>query len=353
MAFLLLLVLGLLYRLRIVVIPILFAGVLAFLLSPFVDFLCRHKIPRSVASGLVVILAILVVSLLALLVIPTLFAQLAEIVMQVPVVLDVLDQRLVPWAREQFGVSLQLDRAAMTMFIQEHLQDLAAPSGWFLSRVFSSLFTLIMVTINTIIVVVFTFYLLRSYHNISAKFMALIPERFRAIVTSSLNAVDEALSAFVRGQIIVVCILAVVYATALSIIGINGGMVIGILAGLLGFVPYLGLVVGLVLSLLSIMLAYEGFGQVLAVLILFTGVPMLDGGIITPNIVGGKTGLNPFLVIVALLVGAELLGFLGLLMAVPTAAILRALLKIWLESYKNSRFYQGEQDESVQTPQLP
>ena len=352
-AILLLLVFSLLYRLRIVVIPVLFAGLLAFLLSPSVDFLCRRKMPRALASGVMVVVAIMIVSFVALLIVPTLFAQLAGLVTQVPVLLDVLDQRLAPWAREQLGVPLSLDRAAITQFIKDHLNEMAAPSGWLLSRVFASIFSLMMALVNTLIVIVFTFYLLRSYHDINLKLTALIPERFRTAVAASLNAVDEALSAFVRGQIIVSCILATVYACALSIIGINGGAVIGILAGLLGVVPYLGLAVGMALSLLSIVLSYDGFGQVLAVVILFTGVPMLDTAVITPNIVGGKTGLNPFLVIVALLAGAELLGFLGLLLAVPTAAILRALLRVWIQSYKNSRFYQGEQGEAGESSAAP
>ncbi len=352
-ALLFLLVIGLLYRLRIVMIPILFGGVLAFLLTPAVDFLCRHRWPRALASGFMVFVAVLVIALLAFLVIPTLIAQMSEIVMQIPVLLDLVDQRVMPWVRDELKLSVSLDRTTVTRFVESHFRELASPSGWLLSKAFASAFNLVLALLNTLIVIVFTFYLLRAWHDIISKARDLIPDRFREGVAASMNAVEEALSAFVRGQLIVCCILAMVYSVALSIIGVNGGAVIGILAGLLGFVPYLGLTVGLLLSLLSIALAYAGFGQILAVAILFTAVPALDTAFITPNVVGGKTGLNPFLVIVALLVGAELLGFLGLLLAVPTAAILRALLRVWIHSYRESRFYLGEDAESSDRPQPP
>ncbi len=335
-------VFALLFRLRVVVIPVLFAGLFAYLLAPSVDFLERRRLPRPLASGFIVFAFLLGAAVLVLLVVPTLYGQLRELVERIPMMLDVLDQNLAPFLSERFGVTLHLDRTAISESLRQNLEGLAAPSAWFVSRVFHSVVTLWLAIFNLVIVVVFTFYLVRSYHTILDGALGLVPERHRPHIMAAGRAVDEALAGFIRGQIIVCIIMAAIYSTVLTVIGVQGGAVIGILAGLLNFVPYLGTLTGLVLSLLSAALDYGGPGSVIAVLALFVVGPLLDATLITPNVVGQRVGLNPFLVIVALLAGAELMGFLGMLLAVPTAAVLRALIRVWLPAYRASRFYRGE-----------
>lgn len=335
-------VFALLYRLRVVAIPILFAGLLAYLLAPSVDFLARRRLNRSVASALVLFVFLIVVFALVLLVVPTLYAQLRELIERIPMMLDVLDQNLSSFLSQRFGVTLHFDRVAITDALRQNVESLATPSAWLVSNVFRSVMTLGLAVFNVVVVVVFAFYLLQSYHQVIDGALSLIPERYRAGVTLAGRAADEALAGFIRGQILVCLIMAALYSSALSIIGVQGGAVIGILAGLLNFVPYLGTLTGLLLSLLSAALEYHGPGSVIAVLGLFAVGPLLDATLVTPHVVGQRVGLNPFLVIVALLSGAELLGFLGLLLAVPTAAILRALIRVWLPLYRSSRFYQGD-----------
>lgn len=335
-------VFALLYRLRVVVIPILFAGLFAYLLAPSVDFLARRRVHRTVASALAVFLFLFGAFALVLLVVPTLYAQMRELIERVPMMLDVLDDNLAPILADRFGVTLHVDRTAIAESLRQNLETLAAPSAWLVSRVFQSVITLGLAVFNVVIVIVFTFYLSRSYHEILKGALGLIPERHRSRVTLAAGAVDEALAGFIRGQVIVCVIMAAVYSIGLSIIGVQGGAVIGMLAGLLNFVPYLGTLTGLVLSLLSAALDYGGPGSVVAVLALFVAGPLLDATLVTPNVLGQRVGLNPFLVIVALLAGAELLGFLGLLLAVPTAAVLRGLVRVWLPVYRASRFYQGD-----------
>ncbi len=332
----------LLYRLRVVVIPILFAGLFAYLLAPSVDFLARRRVHRTLASALAVFLFLLGAFALVLLVVPTLYAQMRELIERVPMMLDVLDHNLAPILADRFGVTLHVDRAAILESLRQNLEGLAAPSAWVVSRVFRSVVTLGLAVFNVVIVIVFTFYLSRSYHEILDGALGLLPDRHRSRVTLAARAVDEALAGFIRGQVIVCVIMAAVYSIALTVIGVQGGAVIGMLAGLLNFVPYLGTLTGLLLSLLSAALDYGGPGPVVAVLALFVAGPLLDATFVTPNVVGQRVGLNPFLVIVALLAGAELLGFLGLLLAVPAAAVLRALVRVWLPMYRASRFYCGD-----------
>ncbi len=347
-------VFALLYRLRVVAIPILFATLFAYLLAPSVDVLARRRLPRTVAAALVVFASLLGVGAAALLVLPTLYAQLRELVERIPMMLDVLNDHLSPFLADRFGITVHLDRTAISESLRQNLESLAAPSAWLVSRVFKSVVTLGIAIFNVVIVIVLVFYLLRSYHGILEGMLCLVPERHRSHVVRAAHAVDEALAGFIRGQVIVCVLMAAVYSVALTIIGVQGGAVIGMLAGLLNFVPYLGTLTGLVFSLLSVALDAGGAGAVIAVLVLFVAGPLLDATLVTPNVLGQRVGLNPFLVIVALLAGAELLGFLGLLLAVPAAAVVRALIRLWLPVYRASRFYQGDPvsppDETAETP---
>lgn len=345
-------VFALLYRLRVVVIPILFSGLFAYLLAPAVDLVARRRVPRTLASALVVFLFLVGAGALVLLVVPPLYAQMRELGGRFPMMLDVLDDHLSPILADRFGVTLHLDSTAITDSLRQNLESLAAPSAWLVATVFHSVVTLGLAVFNVLVVIVFTFYLLRSYRAVLDGVLGLFPARHRAGVVTAARAADEALAGFIRGQVIVAILMAAVYAIALTVIGVRGGAVIGMLAGLLNFVPYLGTLTGLTLSLLSAALDYGGPGSVVAVLALFVTGPLLDATLLTPNVVGQRVGLNPFLVIVALLAGAELLGFLGLLLAVPAAAVLRALVRVWLPMYRASRFYQGDpvpaRDERVE-----
>lgn len=335
-------VFALLYRLRVVVIPILFAGLFAYLLAPTVDFLERRRLPRTLSAALIMVFFLFTASALLFLVVPTLFDQFRELIERIPMMLDVLHDNLAPMLAERFGVTLHLDRSAVTESLRRNIESLAAPSAWLVTRVFQSIVTLGLAVFNLVIVIVFTFYLLRSYGVILDKVVGLFPLRHRTHLVTAARAVDEALAGFVRGQIIVCIVMATIYSIALTLIGIQGGAVIGMLAGLLNFIPYLGTLTGLVLSLLSAALDYGGPGPVIAVLVVFVAGPLIDATAITPNVLGQRVGLNPFLVIVSLLAGAELLGFLGLLLAVPIAATLRALVRVFLPKYRASRFYQGD-----------
>lgn len=335
-----------LYKLRVVVIPILFAGFFAYILDPAVDFLCKKKIPRGVAAGMMVVLGVLIIFAIAILFIPLLFRHITELISRIPNMLDTAISYLAPFLKE-LGFEPSIDKSKVTSIVEENLTQIATPSGWIIEKVFSSAVTVVIAIINFIIFVVFTYYLLRDYDLIVEKVFSLIPPRHREKVMVGVRAVDEALSGFIRGQVIVSMTMGVIYSIALTLAGVDGGWVIGLISGCLNVVPYLGLITGLSLSLLSVGLDYHGSGQIIAVLAIYSAGPLLDTTFITPNLLGGRVGLNPFIVIAAILAGAEILGFLGLLLAVPTAAVIRALLKIWVDYYKESRFYKEEVEEKV------
>jgi predicted PurR-regulated permease PerM len=337
------LVVAMLYRLRVVVYPVMFAAALGFVLHPVADWLTRHRIPRSVAAAIVVFLALVAAIALGFLIVPMLIVRLSEVIERIPAMVRTLQIAVGPFLQENLGVELRADPAAIGAAVQEHLSELAKPSGWLISNIFRSALNIGLAMINVVITVVFTFYIVRNHDDIGGRVLDLIPARYRDRVLESFTAIDEALSGFVRGQIMVCLIMASVYGTVLTVIGVQGGGVIGVLAGVANFVPYLGIVVGITLSLLSVLLDAGGMGQVIAVCATFSAGPVLDSMFITPQIVGSRVGLNPFLVIVAMLAGGELLGFLGLLLALPAAAVLRALFKLWIRDYRASRFYLGDE----------
>jgi len=337
---------GLMYRLRVVAIPVVFAAAMAYVLHPVVDFLAARRIPRAVASAIAMVLALVLVAFLLFLVLPGILGQLADLAGRLPAMLETLTQLITTALADHFSVHVKLDSEAIVQVVRTHAAELAAPGGWLVQNIFQSLLSVVLVAVNTVIAVVLTYYMIDSYHAIAERVIELIPPRFRDQARAIGDAVDHALSAFLRGQITVCILMACLYSLALTLIGVEGGAAIGILTGLVNFVPYLGLVTGLSLSLLSLVLNNGEVWQFVAVIATFSALPLMDSTVITPKIVGNRTGLNPFAVIIALLIGAELMGPLGLLLALPTAAVLRALLRLWLASYRRSRFYLGDDDAS-------
>lgn len=329
----------LVYRLRVVFIPVLFSALLAFVLAPAVDALTRRRVPRVAASAVAVTVGLIAVAALGLLIVPTLIGRFSELISRIPAMLETLSGWIGPWSQDLLGAPLRLDAEAVNGYIQGHVRDLAAPSGWVLRRVFAGAVGVGLLLMNLLIVVVGTFFLVRSSDRIGRGVVDLVPPRHQALARRIGEAVDQALSGFIRGQLSVCVVMACVYALLLTLLGVPGGAVIGVLAGLLNFLPYVGISVGAILALLSVALDYSGPLQVLGVVGVFSVVPVLDGMFITPSIVGNKVGLNPYVLILALLVGGELMGFLGLLLAVPATAVLRALLRLGLEAYRQSHFY--------------
>jgi predicted PurR-regulated permease PerM len=172
----------------------------------------------------------------------------------------------------------------------------------------------------------------------------LIPRRYLEWVRETARDIDRALSAWIRGQVTVMGTQALLYAVGLSIVGIKMAVLIGVLTGMLAFIPYVGVVIGLTLALLVTVLEYSGPGQLIGVVVVFGSVQALDGLFLTPYLVGGRVGLGAVGVLLALMLGGNLFGFVGVLLAVPTAAALVVVLRRVLATYKGSHFYRRERD---------
>lgn len=330
----------LLWRLAPVLSPFLIGAFLAYLLDPLIARLERRGLARSLAVSLVVALFLFAVALAVLLALPLLEAQLARALEAIPGYVAWIQERLLPWLRERLGLEWPgLDQAQVLALLREHWQT---AGGWLgaalaqAARSGAAFFTLL----GTLLLVpVVTVYLLLDWPRILAAVDGLIPPRHAPMARAVAREVDEALSAFLRGQLLVMLTLALLYSLALSLVGLRSGILIGVVAGLLSFVPYLGLIVGLAAALIASWIEIGSIWALAAVGGAFAAIQVFESLWLTPKLIGKKVGLHPLAVIFAVLAGAQLLGFFGVLLALPAAAVLAVLMRRLLREYRASHLY--------------
>jgi len=236
----------------------------------------------------------------------------------------------------------------LTLRLNELLQqvrgmspDLLKPLLAFLQRAFSSTIGLLLAVLGYFIIPVYLFYLLADWQQLKQFVESYIPERYRSMYADKLGEVDTVLSGFIRGQLSVCAILAVLYSIGLYVIGIDLAIAIGTLAGITFIIPYVGTVIGIVLSMVMAFLKFHDILHPLLCLGWFGLVQGLEGMVITPRVVGSTVGLHPLVAIVALLIGGQMFGIMGMLLAVPVTAVLQVFLRSLAIWYRDSEFYRG------------
>jgi len=321
---------------------------LAYVLDPVVDWLERRHIRRDKAIGLLY-LGALGGSVLTLLVLVPLFAEQGETLADsaTDFVAD-LDQHVRPalaLVERYSGQSINLEVASL----QQQLPALAAEywplvqeRAWTaLKGLFTQGLGLVSALVNLFLLPIFLFYLLRDWDRLVAAVDQQVPSRYRPRVRRIAVEVDQRLSAFVRGQLTVAALLGLMYAIGLLIVGIDLAIPVGLLSGALFIVPYLGNAIGFVLAAFLALVKFGFGGKLLGVAIVFVGVQLIEGNLLTPRIVGDQVGLHPLVVMIALIVGGSLLGIWGMLLAIPITAVLSVLANEWMELYRATALYQG------------
>lgn len=317
--------------------PFVLGGAIAYMLDPVADRLQRLGLSRAVATGLITLTAILIFLLVALLVIPTLVQQAIQLINIAPQVANnvgsFLTERFPELLDETSTVRRSLDNIAATI---------QSRGGELLNTALTSAASLVNVLMLFVIVPVVAVYLLIDWDNGMARIDDLLPRDYAPTIRQLASDIDATLSAFIRGMGTVCLILGVFYAISLALIGLQFGLVVGVVAGLLTFIPYVGAIVG---GLLAVGLAlFQFWGEwwwILAVAAIFQVGQFAEGNFLTPMLVGESVGLNPVWLIFALTVFGSLFGFVGLLVAVPVAAALGVIVRFVLGQYQNSRLYQG------------
>jgi predicted PurR-regulated permease PerM len=219
--------------------------------------------------------------------------------------------------------------------------DLLKPVLVFLQKAFSSTVGLILAILGYFIIPVYLFYLLADWPQLKRFVESFVPEHYRSVYAEKLGEVDTVLSGFIRGQLSVCAILAVLYSIGLYVIGIDLAIAIGTLAGITFIIPYVGTIIGIVLSVSMAFLKFHDILHPLLCLGWFCLVQGLEGAVITPKVVSTSVGLHPLVAIVALLIGGQIFGLMGLLLAVPVTAVLQVFLRSLAIYYRNTEFYRG------------
>jgi len=280
----------------------------------------------------VFLLTFLVLALLVLLVGPLIRTQVSALMAALPDIVLRIEQDWLPRILDLTGVDLG-DDVGIAAFLSRY-SDLAGSWG---SKVLLSVTrsggALAAAVLSLFLVPIITFYLLRDWDKIMAYLGALIPSRQRATVLHLARETDEVLGAFLRGQLLVMLALAIIYSLGLSIIGLKFAIAIGVVSGLVSFVPYLGFVFGIVLAGLTVALEPNPFWLMMGVIATFSIAQALEGSLLTPKLVGDRIGLHPVIVIFAVAAGGQLFGFFGILLALPAAAVLSVLVRFAFELY--------------------
>jgi len=343
--YVLLLVLG---ELMPILMPFLAALVLAYLFNPLVESLTRiGHIPRWLAIALVFVTIGVVVVLVTWYLVPLVWDQILYARANIPNAIIWLNTSLRPWLQHTFHIetsriNLNVVTAWVTNFLQSHYNF--DDTQQMLTRLAQSGMNIISVLSLLVLIPIVAFYFLLDWRQMLERIHGLIPRRMEPKTMQILHECDQVLGAFVKGQLLVMVLLGIVYAVGLQLVGISVGLIIGIVAGLLSIIPYMGFTVGLIAALVACVFEYGFSWQNMGlVVVVFMVGQVIEGYILQPFLLGDRIGLSPVAVIFAVLAGAQLGGIIGMLIALPVAALMVVLFRHLHEFYQGTTFYSASQ----------
>jgi predicted PurR-regulated permease PerM len=323
--------------------PFLFSALLAYLFDPVVDRLERRGLGRTASVCLVFMLVLLLLLIVPLVLVPLLENQVRELAATVPKLVDWLSARLLPWLQIHLGVDPQLlDMAALKEALAEHWREAGGVAAQVVRYATRSGFAVAGWLAGVVLVPVVTFYLLRDWDRLVERVQDLLPRTVEPQVSALAREIDATLGAFLRGQLIVMIALGAFYAVGLWLVGLKLALLIGLVAGLVSFVPYLGVIVGVASAGIAMLVQSGQPLDIAAVVAVFVVGQLLEGFLLTPILVGDRIGLHPVAVIFAIMAGGQLFGLVGILLALPSAAVIAVLLRWAHREYKTSEVYRGD-----------
>ncbi|OIO68129.1 MAG: hypothetical protein COW19_01985 [Zetaproteobacteria bacterium CG12_big_fil_rev_8_21_14_0_65_55_1124] len=337
----LLAVAGILWLLSGVAGPLLVAWLMAYLLVPLVAWLHAHGISRNIATPLVFVFGLSVAVLSMVLLLPPLVTQAIHVVQGLPDIVLRLKDQWAPWVLANLGVDIGGDLERWSQWLNEQVRELGLEklspwAHWGLSAVTNMLGT-ILGLFKVILVPLFAFYLLYDWEKIGNLVKDRLPHGSRDLILRLTGEIDTMISAFLRGQFSICLILAVLYSIGLYLAGIPFALAIGLISGLLAFIPYVGLIGGFGAASLMSLWTFGGDQHLFGVLVVFTVVHLLEAFYLAPKVLGDRLGLHPLVILLALTIAAERFGFAGLLIAVPVTAAATVLLREIDRRYRDSQ----------------
>ena len=322
-----------------ILMPFLSAALLAYLGDPLVDRLETYKIPRTLAVCLVFVLLFGVLAGAVLVLFPMLEQQVSLLIKRFPEMIEWTRSTLLPWLQTRFAGQDWLQPDQIQQMLKEHWSGAGGLIAAAFGSVTASGMALLAALANLVLIPVVTFYLLRDWDHLIAAIHELLPRKSEPRIVLLAGEVDTVLGAFFKGQILVMLCLAFIYTVGLMFVGLELALLIGLLAGLVSFVPYLGLIAGLLMAGIAAMFQFGDIGSLLQVLLVFGLGQLLEGTVLTPVFVGDRIGLHPVAVIFAVMAGGQLFGFTGVLLALPVAAVIVVFLRHLNDLYKTSQAY--------------
>jgi len=338
------------WLLRGVLMPFFAGMVIAYMLDPVADRFEAAGAPRWLATTLVLLSFLLVIVAVLVVLVPVISSQVGGLLAALPDYAETLNEALLPLF-ERFGGFLGVEtvddlRGALSRYAGDAVAWLAQILGgiWRGGLAIIDILSLLVIT------PVVAFYLLRDWDRMVATIDSYLPRTYAGTIRMLANDVNRTLASFMRGQALVCLILGTCYAIGLSIVGLNFGILVGLGAGLISFIPYVGSIVGFVTSMGIALIQFDSWVMWAAVGGIFVGGQAIEGNFLTPKLVGGSVGLHPVWVLFALLAGGSLFGFTGVLIAVPVAAVVGVLVRFFLHQYRESPYYLGPETEAEPEP---
>jgi len=342
-----------LYMFSSILLPFVAGMVLAYFLDPVADRLQRLGLSRLLATVVILVLFIVTFALLLIILVPVLASQMSDFIARLPSYVarlqELIANRDSQWLKDFIGVDASVIRNSLDSLLQQGAVFLTT----LLQSIWSSGKTLIDVVALFVVTPVVAFYMLLDWDRMVAKIDNLVPREHVYTVRAIANDMNKAVAGFVRGQGTVCLLLGVIYAVGLTVVGLNFGLLIGLFAGLISFIPYVGSLVGLVVALgVGMVQFWPEWGHILGVAVAFGVGQFIEGNILQPKLVGHSVGLHPVWLMFALFAFGTLLGFTGMLIAVPTAAAIGVLVRFLISRYQQSPLYTGDLRKSDKTKQI-
>jgi len=328
-----------LWILKPILLPFAAGMAIAYFLNPVVDRLARRKLPRWLSALIVLAGFALIFGLILLLILPLLETQIGALINSIPGYLEKIRSHLIPWVEGWLARFSPDDVDKIRDAAGQYATDAAGFAGKALQNLVTGGIALIDVLALLIITPVVAFYLMRDWPQVTQTVDSLIPRRHYVTINEQLNEIGQSLSGFVRGQALVCLALGFIYSVGLSVAGMKYGAAIGVTAGILSFIPYVGTAFAWISSIILSLAQFDQFSRVgVVIAVLFVG-HALEAYVLTPRLVGHRVGLHPVWVLFALITGIRLMGFAGVLIAVPVAAVIGVLTRFAIGQYKGSALY--------------
>jgi len=328
--------------------PLLLGLLFAYLFDPLVGWF--EKRGRSRVTGVVVLVLLLLIALTGLLLfaIPALGQQVDRLADRLPEYQERIRTLVKPWfdrLETRYPAEFEEMQQRVVESVRANLPRLLSIAGTWAGGLFSNLLEFLLFLLNLVFVPVFAFYLLIDWPKVKNGMVGMIPLPYRAVTLARVGEVDQAIASFLRGQLTIAMILASINAIGLTLMGIPFGFLIGVVAGLANMIPYMSLVVGLAPAMVLCWAEYQSWPMLIGVVAIFSGSQLLEGTVLSPRILSKSVNLHPVWVMLAVIAGGSLFGFVGMLIAVPVAAAVQVFARHWLQLYRESDVYTGIEDE--------